>query len=589
MRTRRLDVDVRHGAASGVDRGERSPSRPRPIEAAEALQRGLGNRLVGAIIRGVPASGSPVESRVRRRVEAITGADCRDVRVHLDGDAQAATAAIGARACTVGRNIYFGAGEYRPHTTDGARLIAHELIHTIQQGGAGRLQAKPRLGAPGDVHEQEADAIAEVAVASGARGPTHPVRGRVGGDVVVQRKVFVDGKRATFHPANPASPDEHPLDGPLQQVGAAWNIAQMVADRRSRFFVDEAELLAYANGTTTEIGYVDREKTWVRLNPDRPLVLGENHAHTTLRDLVEATKHRNYLYEGGRIAGDPQDVDRAIEPRLPVRAVGLIGVEQLLNAKIVEIKATYAACTGFDKSAWKAAHDLERAQVPQPQAVQADEFALWNAKWEDDHPNPQARYDHHFNYDNSTMGITYPSPPDRNYDRAGQEAGLTRKVLAYLSDDADVKTDALSKFYRDHKEIVDTTLQELGQGRPLVHTRMFRKMVTGKFDFTKLRELMEAAAEAAFKAAGVEDLSGGQRYEGRIETAEAGRRMEALRDSYMLDNIVKACANGVRLFGLGDFHRQNISNRLKQKIADIDIQSSDTFYRLQYQKHRDRD
>lgn len=533
-----------------------------------------------------------MEPRVRRRVETITGADCRDVRVHLDGDAQAAAAAIGARACTVGRNIYFGTGEYRPHTPDGARLIAHELIHTIQQGAAGRPQAKPRLSAPPDAHEREADAIAEAVVAPGER-PTHPVRTRVDGGAVVQRKVFVDGKRATLHPANPPSPDEHTLEAALEQVGVAQNIGQMVADRRSRFFVDEAELRNYAEEKTTDIGYVDREKTWVRLDPNRPLVLGESHAGTTLRDLVEATRNPHYLYEGGRIhaVDGQQNIDHALEPRLPVRTIGLVGVEVLLKREVDRIRSEYVGCTGFDKSKWKAAHDLERAAAPaqQPQAGDADAFAAWSAGWEDEHPNANGRSQHHHFAINSTHGTVQPAPPARNYERAAQEAVLTRRVLAYLSDDNEAKTDALTKFYRNHREIIDTTLLELAGGVALKHTRMFRKMVTGKFNFTKLRELMAAAAEEAFQADNVEYLGDRPDYPGKIETHELGRRMETLRDSYMLDRIVKGCATGVRLFGLGDLHRQNLAEPLKQMVPGIEVLSSDSFYSRQYSKYRDRD
>src|SRR6185295_7280817 len=36
---------------------------------------------------------------------------------------------------TSGENIYFGAGQYSPHSTSGQRLLAHELTHTIQQTG----------------------------------------------------------------------------------------------------------------------------------------------------------------------------------------------------------------------------------------------------------------------------------------------------------------------------------------------------------------------------------------------------------------------------------------------------------------------
>jgi len=40
---------------------------------------------------------------------------------------------LGARAFTHGKNIYFNSGEYNPASSEGKRLLAHELVHTIQQ------------------------------------------------------------------------------------------------------------------------------------------------------------------------------------------------------------------------------------------------------------------------------------------------------------------------------------------------------------------------------------------------------------------------------------------------------------------------
>ena len=37
----------------------------------------------------------------------------------------------------MGRDVFFGAGEWAPGTTRGDLLLAHELTHTIQQGGGG--------------------------------------------------------------------------------------------------------------------------------------------------------------------------------------------------------------------------------------------------------------------------------------------------------------------------------------------------------------------------------------------------------------------------------------------------------------------
>ena len=50
-------------------------------------------------------------------------------------------------AFTHGKDIYFGRGQFQPSSTEGRRLLAHELTHVVQQSGgdaaAGTLQRKP--------------------------------------------------------------------------------------------------------------------------------------------------------------------------------------------------------------------------------------------------------------------------------------------------------------------------------------------------------------------------------------------------------------------------------------------------------------
>src|SRR5262249_60805217 len=68
---------------------------------------------------------------------------------------------------TLGEDIVFRTGAYEPHTQAGKRLLAHELIHVVQQGDAQR--ATPRclantgltLSQPSDGAEQEANRGAE--------------------------------------------------------------------------------------------------------------------------------------------------------------------------------------------------------------------------------------------------------------------------------------------------------------------------------------------------------------------------------------------------------------------------------------------
>jgi len=90
----------------------------------------------------VPGPGRPLGSEVRAFFEPRFGHDFSRVRVH-DGPAAAASArGLGALAYTVDQDIVFGAGHYAPSTSDGRRILAHELAHTVQQTGTGARIAR---------------------------------------------------------------------------------------------------------------------------------------------------------------------------------------------------------------------------------------------------------------------------------------------------------------------------------------------------------------------------------------------------------------------------------------------------------------
>lgn len=95
--------------------------------------------------RTAPASSGnggsqPLEPALRAHFEPRLGADFSRVRIHRDNAAASSAAAVGARAFTLGSDIVFGAGQYRPETPGGRRLIAHELAHVMQQS-----QGQPRI------------------------------------------------------------------------------------------------------------------------------------------------------------------------------------------------------------------------------------------------------------------------------------------------------------------------------------------------------------------------------------------------------------------------------------------------------------
>ena len=85
------------------------------------------------------SSGSPLDSNSAAFFEPRFGYDFSKVRIHADEDAAASARSIGAVAFTAGPHIAFDRGRYRPSTTEGRRLLAHELAHVVQQGHAGAI------------------------------------------------------------------------------------------------------------------------------------------------------------------------------------------------------------------------------------------------------------------------------------------------------------------------------------------------------------------------------------------------------------------------------------------------------------------
>lgn len=91
-------------------------------------------------------SGHPLEPATRGFLESRFGHSFGDVRIHDDPAAARSAASLGARAYTVGRSIVFGSGQYQPSTPGGQWLLAHELTHTVQQGGDTGTLSRACLG-----------------------------------------------------------------------------------------------------------------------------------------------------------------------------------------------------------------------------------------------------------------------------------------------------------------------------------------------------------------------------------------------------------------------------------------------------------
>ena len=136
------------------------------------------------------SSGQPLDASTRAFMEPRFGRDFSDVRVHADAKAAESAQAVNALAYTVGRDIVFGQGQYRPSLTNGRQLIGHELTHVVQQQAVSRPTKADRLvlDDPHSAHEIEAQRIGANVITGGtASTATSSIKAHTGFSARISR------------------------------------------------------------------------------------------------------------------------------------------------------------------------------------------------------------------------------------------------------------------------------------------------------------------------------------------------------------------------------------------------------------------
>ena len=103
---------------------------------------------------GLTGRGNPLSAQERHFFEPRFQRDLSDVRIHTGSEAAQSAQQINALAYTVGNNIVFNDGQYQAHSDQGRRLMAHELVHTIQQGAINGTQSSATIPS---VQRQDSD------------------------------------------------------------------------------------------------------------------------------------------------------------------------------------------------------------------------------------------------------------------------------------------------------------------------------------------------------------------------------------------------------------------------------------------------
>lgn len=131
-----------------------TPDSPEEVEAdAAANDIVQGGKISRSIFAGSAGGGISVSSQMEGRLNSMQGGgqvmpdglrnmmergfnrDFSQVRLHTDSEAASLSSSIHAKAFTHGNDIYFNQGQFSPNTSEGQKLMAHELTHVVQGSG----------------------------------------------------------------------------------------------------------------------------------------------------------------------------------------------------------------------------------------------------------------------------------------------------------------------------------------------------------------------------------------------------------------------------------------------------------------------
>ncbi|HKY02986.1 MAG TPA: DUF4157 domain-containing protein [Burkholderiales bacterium] len=104
--------------------------------------------------------GDPLPAGLRASLEQYFKSPLDRVRMHSDPASQREADRLKAGAFTLGQNIHLGSEALRAGSKARSALLAHEVVHTIQQGAVSD-RIHPTVGPQDDPYEQQAEALAK--------------------------------------------------------------------------------------------------------------------------------------------------------------------------------------------------------------------------------------------------------------------------------------------------------------------------------------------------------------------------------------------------------------------------------------------
>lgn len=163
-------MTIARAALASPSTGKAAARKPAaaPPKSVEREARAASN-IVNAFLPRGDTAGQPLDPPMRDYFAGRMGADLSTVRIVPDN---AAVAALGARAVTIGRHIAFAPGAFDAKSRSGLGLIGHELVHSVQQRRGGPV---PTAGST-EAAELEAQQVS-ARVIGGERATVGQARG----------------------------------------------------------------------------------------------------------------------------------------------------------------------------------------------------------------------------------------------------------------------------------------------------------------------------------------------------------------------------------------------------------------------------
>jgi len=118
-----------------------------------------GDGIDGTIVSRL-GKGASLPPSTRAFMEGRLQSDLSSVRIHTDTTADSLNTALHSYAFTSGCDVFFANGQYSPGTVEGDRLLAHELVHTVQQGASPRRIQRQNWG---DIRHEEIQTLLRAA------------------------------------------------------------------------------------------------------------------------------------------------------------------------------------------------------------------------------------------------------------------------------------------------------------------------------------------------------------------------------------------------------------------------------------------